>query len=297
MESYESVGVFDVNGDDTLDLVSGAFWYQGPDYGRHHHIINVDRWGKGEYYNDFANIPLDINGDGRMDYVTGSWGEEDMRWRENPGSDQLWQEHLIDTTGPVECIQAWDIDGDGQLEIVPNNPGHALKFYRLDHDAQGKPLGTFTQTDVADTQGHGLGFGDINGDGRGDLVSTDSWYEAPADPLTGSWIRHQELSLEKASVPMLVQDVNGDGRNDLIVGQGHGYGLAWYEQRVDETGERSWVKHPIDPFNAQYHTMAWVDVTGDEQPELVTGKRYRAHNGRDPGSSDPLGTLLLSVER
>lgn len=289
MESYESVGVFDVNGDDTLDLVSGAFWYQGPDYGRHHHIINVDRWGKGEYYNDFANIPLDINGDGQMDYVTGSWGEEDMRWRENPGNNQLWQEHLIDTTGPVECIQAWDIDGDGYLEIVPNNPGHALKFYRLDRDAQGKSLGNFTQTDVAYTQGHGLGFGDINGDGRGDLVSTGGWYESPTDPLTGAWKFHQELTLEKVSVPMLVQDVNADGRNDLIVGQGHGYGLAWYEQQVDKSGQRSWRKHPIDPYNSQFHALAWVDVTGDGQPELVTGKRYRAHNGHDPGSADPLG--------
>ena len=289
MESYESVGVFDVDGNDTLDLVSGAFWYEGPDFEARHFIINVERWGDGQYYNDFANIPFDVNGDGRTDYVTGSWGDADVRWRENPGNDEPWAEHVVDTTGPVECLRAWDIDGDGHREIVPNNPGGTLKFYRLDRDDQGNSLGTFTRTQVADQQGHGVGFGDINGDGRGDLISADRWFEAPADPFTGTWTAHQELSLGAASVPILVADVNGDGRNDIIAGQGHGYGLSWYEQRTDEAGQRSWITHPIDPFNSQFHAMEWVDVTGDGRPELVTGKRYRAHNGRDPGSRDPLG--------
>src|SRR5699024_7484681 len=79
------------------------------------------------------------------------------------------------------------------------------------------------------------------------------------------------------------------GKNDLIVGQAHDYGLDWYEQTQDKSGERSWIKHPIDPYNSQYHTMEWVDIDGDGKAELITGKRYRAHNGRDPGSQDPYG--------
>ena len=289
MESYESVGVFDVDGDDTLDLVSGAFWYEGPDFVARHFITDVERWGKGQYYNDFATIPIDVNGDGRMDHITGSWGEADIRWRENPGTNEPWTEHIIDTTGPVECLRAWDIDGDGHVELVPNNPGGSLKYYRLDRNDQGKALGSFTRVEVAPAQGHGLGFGDINGDGHGDLISADHWFEAPANPLTDRWVPHQELSLGSASVPILVEDVNGDGRHDLIVGQGHDYGLVWYEQSTNDAGQRHWIVHPIDPFNAQFHAMEWADVTGDGQPELVTGKRYRAHNGRDPGSGDPLG--------
>lgn len=289
MESYEAVGAFDVNGDDTLDLVSGAFWYAGPNFENRHFITNVERWGNAEYYNDFASIPLDVNGDGRLDFITGSWGAQTMLWRENPGKKETWKEHLIDSTGPVECAQAWDIDGDGFLEVVPNNPGKELKFYRLERDQQGQPTGKFTRYEVGPTQGHGLGFGDINGDGRGDLISAEYWYEAPEDPFSGEWKQHQELSLESASVPVLVEDVNGDGKNDLIVGQGHDYGLTWYEQSTDESGQRSWIAHPIDPYNSQFHTMAWVDITGDGQPELITGKRFRAHNGRDPGSRDPLG--------
>ena len=83
-------------------------------------------------------------------------------------------------------------------------------------------------------------------------------------------------------------DVNGDGLADLIVGQSHAYGLDWWEQRR-EGGRRTWVKHPIDPFNSQYHDLVWIDIDGDGEPELVTGKRYRAHNGKDPGAYDAVG--------
>ena len=57
-------------------------------------------------------------------------------------------------------------------------------------------------------------------------------------------------------------DVNGDGLNDLIVGRAHNYGLEWWEQGRDG-GHRTWMRHPIDPFNAQYHDLMWVDLDGD----------------------------------
>lgn len=288
-ESYESVGVFDVNGDDTLDVVSGRVWYQGPHFVERHAILEISSWAGGQYYNDFGTIPMDVNGDGYMDFVTGGWAAQGIRWVENPGPEGAWANHHIDSTGPVECPRAWDVDGDGILEVVPNNPGRELKYYRLDHDGTGKPQGTFTRVDVAAKQGHGLGFGDINGDGRGDFVVSNGWLEAPADPASGTWVLHEDFVLGTASVPILVEDVNGDGTNDLIVGQGHGYGLDWYEQGRDVAGNPQWVKHPIDPYSSQYHAMEWADLTGDGQPELITGKRFRAHNGHDPGSNDPLG--------
>lgn len=285
-ESAESVGVFDVNGDENLDIVSGSYWYEGPDFQNRHLIRQVERVG--QYFDDFSTIPLDVNGDGHVDYITGGWFNERLIWLENPGNNQQWKQHEIATTGNIETIRAWDIDGDGYKEIVPNTPGKELSYYRMVRDDENRPTGTFSKVKVADQHGHGLGFGDINGDGRKDFIISTGWLEAPAEVHQGTWKLHADFDLGDASVPIIVTDVNKDGYNDLIVGQGHNYGLSWYEQKRSGT-KIEFKKHPIDPFESQYHTMAWEDIDNDGQKELITGKRYRAHNGSDPGSGDPLG--------
>ena len=285
-ESFESVGVFDVNGDRHLDIVSGSYWYEGPDFLNRHFIGSVKRVG--EYYDDFSTIPMDVNGDGKMDFITGGWFDGTLRWRENPGNDSEWPLHDIAVTGNIETTRAWDIDGDGLEEIVPNTPGKPLAYFTLLKDKDGKATGQFSRIQVAEKQGHGLGFGDINGDERGDFIVSDGWIEAPADRANQPWIKHGGFNLGDASVPIIVADVNHDGLNDLIVGQAHGYGLDWYEQKRDGKSIK-FVKHPIDPNNSQYHTMAWVDLDNDGQMELITGKRYRAHNGHDPGANDNYG--------
>ncbi|MCE7059289.1 VCBS repeat-containing protein [Dyadobacter sp. CY343] len=286
-ESFESVAVFDVNNDGKLDIVSGSYWYKGPEFFDRAYLGDVKRHG--EYWDEFLTVPMDVNGDGKMDIVTGGWFNKSLLWRENPGNDKPWTDHLIDETGNVETGQAWDIDNDGQLEIVPNNPNQPLKFYKLERDQSGKGTGKFTKVQIADKQDHGLGFGDINGDGRGDIIISTGWLEAPKNVMKDKWIAHNDFNFGDASVPIVVADVNGDGKNDVIVGQAHSYGLHWYEQKKDAAGKISWAKHSIDPYTSQFHSMAWVDLDGDGVKELMTGKRYRAHNGGDPGEKDLVG--------
>lgn len=285
-ESAESAGVFDVNGDEILDIVSGSYWYEGPLFLKRHLIGQVKRVN--EYFDDFSTIPLDVNGDGNMDFVTGGWFNKTLLWRENPGNDQEWAQHEIASPGNIETTRAWDIDGDGFDEIVPNTPGMPLAYYTLVRNKDGVSTGQFSRTQVAEKHEHGLGFGDINGDGRGDFIISDGWLEAPKDQGNKPWKFHSDLNLGDASVPIIVADVNQDGLNDLIVGQGHDYGLDWYEQKRSGK-EIEFIKHAIDPFQSQYHTMAWTDIDNDGQMELITGKRYRAHNGNDPGGNDPPG--------
>ena len=286
-ESFESVDIFDVNNDKIPDIVSGAFWYEGPDYLERNFIGTIKRVG--EYYDDFSTIPLDINGDGKLDFVTGGWFGKTLVWRENPGNNKEWPEHTIAETGNIETTHSWDVDGDGVPEIVPNTPNDPLVIYRLINDSQKTGTGKFEAFKIYnDKSGHGLGFGDINGDGRGDFVLSNGWLEAPVNVYKETWKFHNDFTMGTVSIPIIVADVNNDGLNDLIAGQAHSYGLDWYEQKKNNKST-TWIKHSIDPFNSQFHTMKWIDIDGDGKEELITGKRYRAHNDNDPGANDPVG--------
>jgi hypothetical protein len=195
-------------------------------------------------------------------------------------------------------VRFWDVDGDGVVEAVPNAGGNVV-FFRLARDPQGKGLGRFVRHEVKmGGCGHGLGFGDINGDGRGDFVVPDGWLEAPQEPLRGKWTWHgQQFRLGSASVPIIVHDVNEDGKADLIVGQAHGYGLDWYAQGTGDGGQTTWEKRAIDPNSSQYHDMLLADIDNDGKQELITGKRYRAHNGHDPGTADPVFVRYFDIDR
>ena len=297
-ENYESAGVFDVNNDGILDIVSGAFWYQGPDFRKKHFIGAVK--SEGEYYDDFSTLPMDVNNDGFTDFITGGWWGNTIRWRENPReAGKPWPEHVIAEVGNVETTRAFDIDGDGKLEILPNTPGSKeVAYWKL--AGRGVPSAPefrkiIIYTFAEGTQGHGIGCGDLAGNGRMDIILTHGWLEAPADPERGKWIYHPDFKDAPwgwgASDPMLVCDVNGDGKNEIITGAGHNYGLWWSERNtgIPACDKSKWLHHPIDPFCSQYHDLHWADIDNDGKPELVTGKRHRAHCGNDPGEWDDVG--------
>lgn len=295
-EKFEACSVFDVNGDGIADIVSGGYWYEGPDFVRKHAICEVEALHG--YHADFSDYPIDVDGDGRLDIVTGDWWGETLRWRRNPGeTGKLWETFDIDRCGSIETIRYLDIDGCGVPEIFPNTPGSPQAFYKLVKDAAGRGTAQFRKYVIGGkASGHGMGFADINGNGRMDVVLFDGWLEQPEDPFAEPWTFHPEFDLGSASVPVLGYDVNGDGLTDLIVGQAHDYGLHWFEQRLEADGTRTWTKHAIDLSGSQFHDLQLVDLDLDGKPELVTGKRYRAHNDGDPGAHDPIGIYYYKIE-
>jgi hypothetical protein len=283
--TYESACAADLNNDGKLDIVCGEYCYLGPDFKNKYKMCEL--LIAKDYYDDFGVYPMDVDGDGFMDIVCGGWFGKTLTWRQNPkGKPVEWKVHKIEEVGSIERPCFWDVDGDGYVEVVPNLPKGPLIVFKLIRDNQGKGTGKFEKFEISsEFQGHGLGFGDINGDGRGDFVLSTGWYEAPKKAFEQKWKWHPEFSYFKAGVPMLVYDVSGDGKNDLIVGNGHDYGLFWAEQ--GEGGK--WTQHDMDTKNSQYHELRLADLDNDGKPELITGKRYHAHSGKDPGAEDPVG--------
>ena len=297
--TYEASSAFDVNNDGHMDIVSGEYWFPGPDFTKQHKICTLLR--QEDYYDDFSCYPMDVNGDGFTDIISGAWWGQKVLWRENPKGEPVeWATHEIGTVGNVERACFFDIDGDGQVEVVPNTPGNVQMVFRLVRDANGKGTGQFEGVNISKEvkTGHGLGCGDLNMDGRVDIVINTGWFEAPTDPYKGDWTYHQEFEIgPPASVPVIVIDVNKDGINDIIVGQGHDYGLAWWEQGKGADGARTWTKHDIDPDRSQFHDMSLADIDNDGEPELVTGKRFRAHLWGDPGARDPIGLYYYEINK
>jgi Glucuronyl esterase, fungi/FG-GAP-like repeat len=291
---FPACGVMDVNHDGKLDIVSGGFWYEAPAWKKHFlREVEVIR-GR---FDDYSNLEMDVNADGWTDIISVNYRSASLFWIEHPGEkiksdpETPWAKHLIDNPGPMETGRLYDIDGDGKLDILPNGTTFA-GWYELiqDKTADGKVQPRFVKHDLPiEVAGHGVGFGDINGDGRGDIVGPHGWLEAPEDRRTGRWQWHAEWDLTKdASIPTLVTDVDGDGDNDLIWGRGHRYGLYWLEQGKAADGSRTWTWRAIDTSWAQPHSLLWADLDGDKKPELIAGKRYMGHEGKDPGEYDLL---------
>jgi hypothetical protein len=280
---FEAAGVFDVDGDGKLDIVSGDTWYRGPDW-TPSHVRNVTR--QGTYYNCFATLPMDVNADGKTDYVTAGYFSRNVGWVENPGAagaGKDWTYHEIDLPGTSEAAAMVDLNGDGNPDVLPNAT-NVVVWYELAR--KGANPGWVKHDLGKDAAGHGVGSGDVNGDGRIDLLTPKGWFEGPADSRSDSWAWHPEWQLGAAGIQILARDVDGDGLSDVIYGMGHDYGLFWLKQGRGSGGNRTWTKREIDPKLAQVHTLIWADLDGDgKDDELVTGKRVYAHEV-EPGATD-----------
>ena len=279
--AYETCAIGDINRDGHPDIVSGEDWYEGPNWTKHN-------FRSIEYFRnateDLSDLLLDVNGDGYPDVISSASHANKLWWDENPGAQGgAWKEHAIESGHSIEFTFLVDLDNDGRSrEVLPQWGGHQMKdplaWFEL-------VRGAFVRHVVSSrSYGHGIGVGDINGDGRNDIVTPLGWLEAPQDPRASDWKFHPEFDLVSVGY-IYVLDVNRDGRNDLVTSMGHDYGVFWMEN----LGDGKWQKHIIDDTWSQPHAMTMFDLNGDGKPDFITGKRYMAHNGSDPGEREPLG--------
>ncbi len=292
-DNNEGVAVGDIDGDGKPDITAGEFWYQAPSF-KQRPLRKLESFGADYLQNNSEHL-WDIDHDGDLDVISGGFTLPVVNWFENPGVgnyDSLWKSHQLVNTGTKQNEATFlnDLDGNGIPEFIVNswNNKSPMLIFQLVHDGD---VSSTKRHPVAESgNGHGMGFGDINGDGKLDIVFQRGWYQQPdGGAFSGTWKLHDEFDLPHASCPIIVFDLNGDDKNDLIWANGHNYGLYWQEQlERDSNGTTTWRKHLIDRSFSQGHCLAWEDIDNDGKPELITGKRYHAHSGKDPGAKDEI---------
>ncbi len=287
----EGITTADMNGDGRPDILSGAFWYENPGANggewKPHQYRTVELIG--EFVSDCGEWAVDVNHDGSPDVVTVGWMTDGLWWYENPKKPGvLWQRHLI--THTVETEGGWmaDLNGDGQPDLALAHYGRSGVLWV---DFSGTQPRVHKAGGHAE-DGHGIGMADIDGDGKTDLLTPHGWFKN-IDANADKWEWHGDWDLGETGFPIVGYDVNGDGKMDLIYGRGHSYGLYWLENR----GASGWAKHTIDESYSQIHVLKLVDLDGDGEMELLAGKRYRGHDGKDPGSYDPLAIYYYKINR
>jgi hypothetical protein len=303
----EGVAVGDVNRDGRLDILAGEVWYEAPTWQRH------DLAPPGVYdpingYSDcFVAAAADVDQDGWVDLLSVGFPGGEARWYRNPqGAPGYWAKHAIAPSLSNESPQFVDVDGDGRidlLEAIESPPRVAWLEVGADPTKRwtAHPISNAGQPGSGQFY-HGLGFGDVDGDGRRDALTPEGWYESPSDPRTGPWPFHPASLMGQSpygpqmAAQIHAYDFDGDGDADLATSSPHAYGMWWWERTGAAPG--AFTEHRIADWFSQSHALALADIDGDGLADLLSGKRWYAHGPTgDPGSQEPAVLVWFRLVR
>lgn len=291
----EGVAVADFNNDGRADIAAGSVWYAAPDWEMHSVAPEPAEFDPLQYSNSFCNFADDVDGDGWQDLLVVDFPGAQTWWWKNPGdSGGDWVRHVATPVTNNESPQFVDYDGDGVRELL-------LAFSPDPDDFDGplRRMGFARRTDdptapwrlnpisVAAAPGttrfsHGLGLGDVNSDGRPDVLVPAGWWEQPPAESTAEVWPFHAVPFGEACAHMYAHDFDGDGDADVVSSSAHAVGLWWHEQTDD-----GWRTHLIFDQFSQSHALELADMNGDGRLDLVTGKRWWAHGPTgdvDPGA-------------
>src|ERR1700722_7893867 len=300
----EGVAVADVNKDGKIDVLNGEYWYEAPDWTPHEMQPPMDfKDGLGNYSRVFFCWAEDLNGDGYPDLIVIAFPGEPCYWMENPkGKHGHWKKHEIWHSACNETPCYADLLGTGRKVLVmgfqppgKNNEGQMAYFEPDPKDPYAKwvmhPISepSAPGKEIPSTQrfSHGLGVGDISGDGKNDVMCTAGWWEQPEKPdVKTPWTFHP-ANFGEACADMFAYDMDGDGRNDVISTSAHKFGIWWHKNGLDpKTKQQTWTTTTLfGQLMSETHAAHFVDIDGDGLKDLVTGKRWWSHGRSEPGSS------------
>jgi hypothetical protein len=283
----------DFNKDGKLDIVAGPFWFEGPDFQKKHEILPPKTYDPNDYSNNFLTYTGDFNADGWPDVLYLPFPGTEASWYENPGANGgSWKKHSALQDVGNESPVWGDINGDGRPELIYNTTGF-MGYATYDPAKPEEPWVFHAITPKGDYQrfSHGIGLGDVNGDGRMDILESSGWWEQPVPGKSAEpWGKHP-FKFADAAAQMYAYDVDGDGLNDVItVWHCHEYGLVWYKQIRDTQGAITWKQNVILPPKpdlksndlriSQLHGVDLVDMNGDGLKDILTGKRFWSHGSQ-----------------
>ncbi|MDX2036719.1 MAG: VCBS repeat-containing protein [Isosphaeraceae bacterium] len=301
----EGIAVADVNKDGKPDLMIGDFWYEAPAWTRHE-IRPPGDFGDGlrSYSRCMTCWTDDVDGDGWADQIVIGFPGTECFWYRNPqGASGHWKQFVAWPSACNETPLYTDLFGDGKRVLVmawqpkgKNDQGTMAWFQPAADPTQPWTMNPISETAAADkpvpgTQqfSHGLGAGDLNGDGRLDVISVGGWWEQPAEGRNakGPWKFHP-ARLGDAVADMITYDVDGDGKADVIDSSAHRFGIWWFRQGESKDGSPVFTKNDLFPeLVSETHALIAADINGDGLRDFVTGKRFWSHGKAEPGSDKP----------